>query len=152
MEYGKILKIETDGENFDTDYHEAIALVPAPSEEKKGKILDCVQTGYKLETVISRGDQNTRPRDYYDIYILAKLQYANIEPDALGAALNATTEKRGSSTVVKEYRSIMDTVKSSEVMQKQWKNYQKDFEYATDIALEDACDVVVELMENLGGE
>ena len=90
----------------------------------------------KLETVISRGDQNTRPRDYYDIYILAKLQYANIEPDALGAALNATTEKRGSSTVVKEYRSIMDTVKSSEVMQKQWKNYQKDFEYATDIALE----------------
>ena len=37
-------KIETDGENFDTDYHEAIALVPAPSEEKKGKILDCVQT------------------------------------------------------------------------------------------------------------
>ena len=30
-------KIETDGENFDTDYHEAIALVPAPSEEKKGK-------------------------------------------------------------------------------------------------------------------
>lgn len=31
----------------------------------------------KLETVISRGDQNTRPRDYYDIYILAKLQYCN---------------------------------------------------------------------------
>ena len=42
----------------------------------------------KLETVISRGDQNTRPRDYYDIYILAKLQYANIAPDALKAALN----------------------------------------------------------------
>lgn len=37
----------------------------------------------KLETVISRGDQNTRPRDYYDIYILGKLQYANIEPGAL---------------------------------------------------------------------
>lgn len=29
----------------------------------------------KLETVVSRGDQNTRPRDYYDVYILAKLQY-----------------------------------------------------------------------------
>lgn len=100
----------------------------------------------KLETVISRGDQNTRPRDYYDIYILTKLQYANIEPDALKAALKATTEKRGSSAVIKEYRRIMDTVKRSEVMQKQWKNYQKDFEYATDIAFEDACDVVVELM------
>ena len=103
----------------------------------------------KLETVISRGDQNTRPRDYYDIYILAKLQYANIEPDALKDALNATTEKRGSSVVVKEYRSIMDTVKSSEVMQRQWKNYQKDFEYATDIVFEDACNVVVELMDEI---
>lgn len=103
----------------------------------------------KLETVISRGDQNTRPRDYYDIYILAKLQSANIEPDALKAALNATTEKRGSSAVVKGYRSIMDTVKKSEIMQRQWKNYQKDFEYATDIAFADACDVVVELMDEL---
>ena len=103
----------------------------------------------KLETVISRGDQNTRPRDYYDIYILVKLQYANIEQDALKAALNATTKKRGSTAVIKEYRSIMDTVKNSEVMQRQWKNYQKDFEYATDIVFEDACDVVVELMESL---
>lgn len=102
-----------------------------------------------LETVISRGDQNTRPRDYYDIYILAKLQYANIEPEALKAALNATTEKRASLAVVREYRDIMDTVKNSEVMQRQWKNYQKDFEYATDIAFEDACDVVVELMDEV---
>ena len=103
----------------------------------------------KLETVISRGDQNTRPRDYYDIYILVKLQYENIEQDELKVALNATTEKRGSKVVVKEYRSIMDTVKKSEVMQRQWKNYQKDFEYAMDIAFEDACDVVVELMDEL---
>lgn len=104
----------------------------------------------KLETVISRGDQNTRPRDYYDIYILAKLQYANIEPEALKAALNATTEKRGSVAIIKKYRSIMDTVTKSEVMQKQWKNYQKDFEYAADIAFEDACGVVVELMDGIG--
>ncbi|MBD5507856.1 MAG: nucleotidyl transferase AbiEii/AbiGii toxin family protein [Lachnospiraceae bacterium] len=103
----------------------------------------------KLETVISRGDQNTRPRDYYDIYILAKLQYSNIEPNVLKAALNATTEKRGSKAVVKDYRRIMDTVRSSEIMQKQWGNYQKDFEYATDIAFEDACDVVVQLMDSI---
>ena len=43
----------------------------------------------------------------------------------------------------------MNMVKSSEVMQKQWINYQKDFEYATDIAFEDACDVVVELMDEV---
>ena len=103
----------------------------------------------KLETVITRGDQNTRPRDYYDIYILTKLQCSNIEPNALKAALNATTEKRGSKAVVKDYRRIMDTVRSSEIMQKQWNNYQKDFEYATDIAFVDACGAVVQLMDSI---
>ena len=47
-------KIETDGQEFDTDYHEAIALIPAPSEELKGKILDCVQAGYKLGDKVIR--------------------------------------------------------------------------------------------------
>lgn len=103
----------------------------------------------KLETVISRGDQNTRPRDYYDIYILAKLQSSNIDLNSLKAALDATTKKRGSKTVVENYHRIMDTVRSSEVMQKQWYNYQKDFEYAKDIAFEDACDTVARLLDSL---
>lgn len=103
----------------------------------------------KLETVISRGDQNTRPRDYYDIYILAKLQYSNIEFNSLKEALNATVDKRGSKAVVKDYRKIMDTVRNSEIMQKQWDNYQKDYEYSQDIAFVDACDTVVQLMDLL---
>lgn len=103
----------------------------------------------KLETVITRGDQNTRPRDYYDIYILAKLQYSNIELGSLKAALKATVEKRGSTAVVNDYRKIMNAVRNSEVMQKQWYNYQKDFEYATDIVFEETCDAVVQLMDLL---
>ena len=47
-------KIETEGQNFDTDFHEAIALIPAPTEELKGKILDCVQQGYKLGDKVIR--------------------------------------------------------------------------------------------------
>ena len=47
-------KIETDGQTFDTDFHEAIALIPSPSEELKGKILDCVQTGYMLNDKVIR--------------------------------------------------------------------------------------------------
>ena len=103
----------------------------------------------KLETVISRGDQNTRTRDYYDIYILAKLQYSNIEFNSLKAALNATAQKRGSSEVLKSYHKIMDTVRNSEIMQKQWKNYQKDFEYATGIVFEDVCETVVQIMDEI---
>lgn len=46
--------IETEGKDFDTDFCEAIALVPAPSEDQKGKILDCVQTGYMLNEKVIR--------------------------------------------------------------------------------------------------
>lgn len=49
-----LLPIETEGKEFNTDYHEAIALVPAPSEEQKGKILDTVQTGYLLNDKVIR--------------------------------------------------------------------------------------------------
>lgn len=47
-------KIETEGANFNTDFHEAIAMIPAPSEDQKGKVLDCVQTGYKLNDKVIR--------------------------------------------------------------------------------------------------
>ena len=46
--------IETKDKPLDTDYHEAIAVVPAPSEKQKGKILDCVQTGYTLNDKVLR--------------------------------------------------------------------------------------------------
>ena len=46
--------IETKDKPLDTDYHEAIAVIPAPSEKQKGKILDCVQTGYTLNDKVLR--------------------------------------------------------------------------------------------------
>jgi molecular chaperone GrpE len=46
--------IETKDKPLDTDFHEAIAVIPAPSEEQKGKILDCVQTGYTLNDKVIR--------------------------------------------------------------------------------------------------
>lgn len=47
-------KIETEGADFNTDFHEAIAMIPAPTEELKGKVLDCVQTGYTLNDKVIR--------------------------------------------------------------------------------------------------
>ena len=47
-------KIETEGADFNTDFHEAIAIIPAPSEELKGKVLDCVQAGYTLNEKVIR--------------------------------------------------------------------------------------------------
>lgn len=49
-----VQKMEPVGKEFDTDFHEAIALVPSPEEGQKGKVLDCVQTGYILNEKVIR--------------------------------------------------------------------------------------------------
>ncbi len=46
--------IQTQDQPLNTDFHEAIAVIPAPEESKKGKILDCVQTGYTLNDKVIR--------------------------------------------------------------------------------------------------
>ena len=106
----------------------------------------------KLETVISRGDQNTRPRDYYDIFILTKLQSENVDLALLKDALRATTEKRGSVEVIKHYREIMQVVRNSPVMNRQWGDYRKDFDYAAGIEFKETCDAVISIMDKITEE
>ena len=61
--YNKLLKvlenqgvstIETENANFDTDVHEAVAMVPGMGDDKKGKVIDCLQKGYKLNDKVIR--------------------------------------------------------------------------------------------------
>ena len=99
----------------------------------------------KLETIISRAEQNTRPRDFYDVYILQKLQSHNIDTTLLREAMEATAEKRNSFSIIKNYKSIMEIVRDSNVMEQRWKSYQKDFDYAKDIAFKDVCDAILEI-------
>ena len=47
-------KIETADKDFDVDFHEAIAMVPGMGDDKKGKVIDCVQTGYTLNDKVIR--------------------------------------------------------------------------------------------------
>lgn len=49
-----VKKIETDGQDFNTDFHEAIAMVPGMGDDKKGKVIDCVQPGYTLNEKVIR--------------------------------------------------------------------------------------------------
>ena len=49
-----VKKIETADKDFDVDYHEAIAMVPGMGDDKKGKVIDCVQTGYTLNDNVIR--------------------------------------------------------------------------------------------------
>ena len=103
----------------------------------------------KLETVLSRGEQNTRPRDFYDIHILTRLQAEKMEFSNLKKALLSTVEKRGSMESVRQYREIMETVRNSETMNRRWIDYRNDFGYAKGIEFEDTCDTVVGIMDRL---
>ena len=47
-------KIETDGQDFNVDFHEAVAMVPGMGDDKKGKVIDCIQTGYTLNDKVIR--------------------------------------------------------------------------------------------------
>ena len=54
MESLGVKKIETTDADFDTNFHEAVAMVPGMGDDKKGKVLDCVQTGYTLNDKVIR--------------------------------------------------------------------------------------------------
>ena len=49
-----VRKIETEGKDFDVDFHEAVAMVPGMGDDKKCKVIDCVQTGYQLNDKVIR--------------------------------------------------------------------------------------------------
>ena len=63
--------------------------------------------------------------------------------------MDATASKRGSSAVIERYPEIMKVVRNSDVMNRQWKKYQKDFDYATGIDFALACNAVTDIMDRL---
>lgn len=105
----------------------------------------------KLETIISRSDQNTRPRDFYDVYVLQKLQSHNIEIELLREAIVATSEKRNTLQIIKNCKHIIKIIRDSNVMNQRWKSYQKDFDYAKDIKFEEVCNAVLEITDKCIG-
>ncbi len=54
LEQQGVKKIETENADFDVDFHEAIAQIPGMGEDKKNKVIDCVQTGYTLNGKVIR--------------------------------------------------------------------------------------------------
>lgn len=103
----------------------------------------------KLETVISRGDQNTRPRDFYDIFILSKLKGDQINRTILRQAVSETAQKRNSDMLMPQYQSILEQIVSSPVMQNHWTIYQRDYEYAREVDFSATCETILQLMDSI---
>jgi len=103
----------------------------------------------KLETVLSRSIATTRPRDFYDIYILNALRGSVCDLPTLKQALIETTKNRGSEYIMEQYREIHATIQASSKLRDFWEKYQADYNYAKDITFDETCDALLSLMDGL---
>ena len=85
----------------------------------------------KVETILRRGVLSTRPRDFYDVFILEKTQ--DYQPELFREALRATAEHRGSTDILRNTEAIISRLENNENLKRQWARYQRQFPYAIDI-------------------
>ncbi len=85
----------------------------------------------KVETILRRGVFNTRPRDFYDAYILATTQ--KFDKAVFADALKATAEHRGTAEQIADVPGIMQNIEESPELRSMWDKYRKQFAYAKDI-------------------
>ena len=122
-------------------------ITPEPVEYEMGGVLNenlkiklwgySVETvlAEKLETILSRDITTTRPRDYYDVYILDKKD--NFDTAILQEALKATSEHRGSWDNIQDYKPILNRIENSSVLRELWEKYRREFFYARSISFAD---------------
>lgn len=99
----------------------------------------------KVETILSRGVFTTRPRDFYDVYILETTQ--EYDKDIFKEALEVTAVHRGSKEQITDVKRILNQISSSTDLKNMWEKYQKKFTYAKDITYENILKVLSELVE-----
>ena len=99
----------------------------------------------KVETILRRGVFNTRPRDFYDTYILATTQKFNMQ--LFLEALKATANHRGTTEQISDVKGILKNIQESLELQKMWSKYRKQFAYAKDIEYEQIMEVLRTLMD-----
>jgi hypothetical protein len=98
----------------------------------------------KVETILSRGILNTRPRDFYDIYILCTTK--NYDKSLFKNALQATSAHRRTDELIKDVSTIISNISNSDELKTLWSKYQKKFSYAKDISFEHTVKKLEELL------
>lgn len=98
----------------------------------------------KVETILSRGIDNTRPRDFYDICVLSAYDYDNA---VFRDAFEATSKHRGSFDKIVDYDGILVTIENDSVMQNRWKAYSSEMMYAKDISFAETITAIRQLMK-----
>jgi len=101
----------------------------------------------KFETIMTRADANTRMRDFYDIYILMELYKSEIDAVTMRQAFIATCRHRKSEAGIERLEDILATVKDSEAMQNNWKQYIDSNSYVGNLSWEQVMSGVYSLKE-----
>lgn len=99
----------------------------------------------KIETILRRDVTSTRPRDYYDVYILGSKSLH--DRATFHEALRATAEHRGTWGKIKDYEPILQQIEGSAALREMWEKYRKSFHYARDISYEDTLTVIREILK-----
>lgn len=99
----------------------------------------------KVETILRRGIFNTRPRDFYDAYILTTTQKFDIT--VFEDALKATANHRGTTNQIADVPSILHNIEESPELKTMWDKYRKQFFYAKHITYEQIMDSIKALLK-----
>lgn len=132
-------------------------ITPAAVEYEFGGVLDdsvkISLLGYsietvlaeKVETILNRDVTNTRPRDYYDVYILSHEK--KYDPAVFREALEATSNHRVSWERIRDYEPILEQIEQSKTLYDLWEKYRREFSYAKDITFKDTILAVKGLLQ-----
>ena len=100
----------------------------------------------KVETILRRSVLNTRPRDFYDVYIIMKTQRQTIHKRIFVSALSATSKKRLSLGALQDKDKILLTIKTDPIMRQRWDRYCKDNYYANGIEFDEVIEVLIDII------
>jgi len=99
----------------------------------------------KVETILRRSVLNTRPRDFYDVYIIMKTQRDAINKKIFMTALNATSNKRMSLATLKDQDKILLAIQADPTMRQRWEQYCKENYYANGIGFDEVMEILMEI-------
>ena len=99
----------------------------------------------KLETIMARGTANTRMRDFYDIHVISHQE--SFDKEVLKKAFLATSEKRDTTVQIPDFRDILSSVESDEVMKSQWQSFKEDSFFVGELSWTEVMGSVKELAE-----
>ena len=91
----------------------------------------------KFETIISRNIDNTRMKDYYDLYMFINIKWNEIDKDVLKQAIQNTSNRRETVNFINESDSYIDLISENKTLKQLWENYQNNYDYAKEITFED---------------